>query len=116
MERIDAINPTLILPADVVRSGRYKECTSLLLLLSNELSLLDNTSHEDLDEISTRFFEIEEIVQRPEFNDEQKPKFWYRLHRDFPRLQAAAIEHKWDKKLIGLKDNEELEQFNLDKS
>ena len=116
LERVDADKTSLdILPQGMLFvPGEYKECTSLLLLLSNELSLLDNSkAHDDLEEISRRFFEIEEIVERPEFTDSQKSQILTKFSRRFSRwLQAAAIEHKWDKKLIGLKESDEKEQIN----
>ncbi len=116
LERVDANKTSLdILPQGMLFvPGEYKDCTSLLLLLSNELSLLDNSkAREELEQISRRFFEIEEIVERPEFDDKQKSQILLKFAKRFSRwLQAAAIEHKWDKKLIGLKEIDEMEQIN----
>ena len=85
--------------------GIYKDCTSLLLLLSNELSLFDpHKSREELDRISTRFFEIQEIVERPELDQDQRAAVLHDFSKRFTyRLQASAIEHKWDRKLVGIR-------------
>ena len=85
--------------------GLYKDCQTLMLLLSNEMSLLDNQkAKESLNDIGTLFYEVEEVAQRPELTSPQKHEVLARFARRFAlKLQGEALEGKWNRKLVGLK-------------
>ncbi|MHA1297819.1 MAG: hypothetical protein ACTSO9_00070 [Candidatus Helarchaeota archaeon] len=92
--------------------GEYKDCNTLLLALTQETGILDVfNAKEDLDDIGKLFFEIEEVVNRPELNVDEKKnvlnKFAWRFTR---KIQAYLMEGKWNKKLVGIKTFSPIEQ------
>jgi hypothetical protein len=92
--------------------GEYKDCNTLLLLLSKELSLLDHTkSKEYIDYLGKLFFEVEEAAQNPKLNEDQRHLFLKTFAERFAyKLQSQVIEGKWNRKLVGLKSQDEREE------
>jgi len=87
--------------------GSYKDCESLLLALKPEKKVLEiHNSREALNKISRLFFEVEEFTRRPDINKFHKEAVLAKFANHFTlKLQGDLFEHKWDKKLVGIKSS-----------
>lgn len=102
-----------IMPREMVLiPGEYKDCNTLLLLLSHEMSLLDNhRAKEAIDNIGKLYFEVEEIAQRPELNSNDQWRLLNSFAERFAlKLQGNVIDGKWNRKLVGLKTTDSNEE------
>ncbi|MBN1800722.1 MAG: hypothetical protein JW891_04405 [Candidatus Lokiarchaeota archaeon] len=88
----------------ILLPGQYKESECLLLALKPELGILDvHSSKNSIDEISKLFSEVEEFIDRPDLENDQKNRLRQKFASRFSKkLYGELIEKKWDKKLIGL--------------
>ena len=84
--------------------GKYKNTDTLMLLLSRELSLLDEKkAKSSINSLGEKIFEIEEALDRPELSEEERSNILtHYAHRFAVILQGEAIEEKWNRKLVGL--------------
>ncbi|MHA1776852.1 MAG: hypothetical protein ACTSWC_08750 [Promethearchaeota archaeon] len=93
--------------------GFYKETVSLLLLLAPQLSLLDNQKpKKSINQISQLLHEIEEAVDIPELNLEKRRYIIQKFSSRFTsKIQAEAIEANWNRKMVGLKEEEKITPY-----
>lgn len=103
-------NPkTRILPKSMLFiPGSYKEAVSLLLLLAPELSLMENQKpKESINYISSLLHEIEEAVDITDLDQNQRRQIIQKFSSRFAsKLQAEVIEANWNRKLVGLREEE----------
>ena len=71
------------------------------------MSLLDNKkAKKSVKKLGELYFEVEEAINRPELDRDQKHKILSQFaHRFALKLQGSVIEGKWQKRLVGLKDD-----------
>ncbi len=78
---LESLDPTAsqlkILPKGMLFvPGEFKDCNTLLLMLSNEMSLLDNENAKNsVDNLGQLFFEVEEAANRDELSKDQRKTF-----------------------------------------
>ena len=103
--------------------GKYKDCESLLLALKPETGVLNtHKSRKELIKISSLFFEVEEFINRPDLERQEKEQVINDFAARFSmKLYGKLIEDKWNKKIIGLStslptENEMLDTFASIKS
>ncbi|TFF99216.1 MAG: hypothetical protein EU540_07055 [Promethearchaeota archaeon] len=96
--------------------GKYKECESLLLALKPETGVLNtHRSREELIKISNLFYEVEEFINRPDLERQEKEQIINEFAARFSmKLYGKLIEDKWNKKLIGLSTSLPTEKELLD--
>ncbi|TFG07954.1 MAG: hypothetical protein EU539_03690 [Promethearchaeota archaeon] len=84
--------------------GQYKDCESLLLALKPETGILNtHKSRDELNDISSLFYEVEEFANRPDLDNHGKELVFKKFASRFSKkLFGDLIEDKWNKKLIGL--------------
>ncbi|MBD3193791.1 MAG: hypothetical protein GF317_01960 [Candidatus Lokiarchaeota archaeon] len=87
--------------------GNYKECESLLLALKPETGYLNvHKSHRAINNISKLFFEVEDFVNRPELNQEERETVFQGFAERFnKKIFGNLLEDKWNKKLIGVSES-----------
>jgi len=98
-------NGTTIYPKSMLMiPGKYKDCESLLITLKPDTGYLDiHKSKESVDETNELFYEIEEFIERPELNRDDKSEILKKfIHRFNKKLFGYLTEDKWNKKLVGL--------------
>ena len=85
--------------------GEYKDSNTFLLALTKETSLLNvHNAKESIDSLGKLFFEVEEVVERPELNNNEKADVLSNFANRFSKkLQGEILEGKWNKKLVGIK-------------
>jgi len=103
--------------------GKYKDCESLLLALKPETGVLNtHKSRKELIKISSLFFEVEEFINRPDLERQEREQVINEFAARFSlKLYGKLIEDKWNKKIIGLStslptENEMLDTFASIKS
>ncbi|MHA1611956.1 MAG: hypothetical protein ACTSYU_07900 [Promethearchaeota archaeon] len=86
--------------------GIFKNSQSLLLLLAPQLSLMETQKPKDLiNYINKILYEIEEVLDVEGLTHEQRHIILQKFaHRFTLKLQAEVIETKWNRKLVGLRD------------
>ncbi len=96
--------------------GKYKECESLLLALKPETGVLNtHKSREELIKISNLFFEVEEFINRPDLERQEKEQVINEFAARFSmKLYGKLIEDKWNKKIVGLSTSLPTEKEMLD--
>ncbi|TFF87666.1 MAG: hypothetical protein EU550_02825 [Promethearchaeota archaeon] len=96
--------------------GRYKDCESLLLALKPETGYLNtHRSRDSVNNISELFYEVEEFVEHPALNGEEKEKILKKFAERFSnKLYGELLEDKWNKKLIGINASLPTEKEMLD--
>ncbi len=84
--------------------GSYKDCNTLMLLLAPEMSLVDySKSRKAVDDLGKLYFEVEEALDRPELEKEQRRKVLKNFAKRFAlKLQGNVIKGKWNRKMIGI--------------
>ncbi len=84
--------------------GSYKDCNTLMLLLAPEMSLVDySKSRKAVDDLGKLYFEVEEALDRPELEKEQRRKVLKYFAKRFAlKLQGNVIKGKWNRKMIGI--------------
>ncbi len=84
--------------------GAYKDCNTLMLLLAPEMSLVDySKSRKAVDDLGKLYFEVEEALDRPELEKEQRKEVLKNFARRFAlKLQGDVIKGKWNRKMIGI--------------
>lgn len=113
---IDEEKDLKIIPKSMILiPGEYKDCNLFLLTLTRETSLLDvHKAKESIDTLGTLFFEVEEIIQHPQLNDDERKKILEKFASRFAfKVQGELIEGKWNKKLVGIKDIQITEKSNF---
>ncbi len=115
LENIDPKDEGLsIMPKSMLLiPGEFKDCINILLLLSPEMRLMDNKKAKDsVNHLGELYFEVEEAINRPEIERIQQQAMLSKFaHRFALKLQGKVIEGKWNKKLVGMKDNGEETRF-----
>ncbi|MBD3351498.1 MAG: hypothetical protein GF364_08420 [Candidatus Lokiarchaeota archaeon] len=108
-------NLKLLPKSMVLIPGEYKDCNTLLLALTQETSLLDvHKARGSIDNLGKLFFEVEEVVERPELSLGEKKQVLKRFAERFARkAEGQIIEGKWNKKLVGIKTAQPSERDNL---
>lgn len=107
-----------ILPKSmVVIPGEYKDCNTLLLALTQESSLLNvHKARKSIDHLGELFFQVDEVVDRPELNMEEKTNILSKFTGRFSRkLQGEILEGKWNKKLVGIDQESQDEKTSFQK-
>ena len=84
--------------------GKYKDCESLLITLKPDTGYIDiHKSKISVDETNEVFYEIEELIERPELNREEKLEVLNNfIIRFTKKFFGELVEDKWNKKLVGL--------------
>ncbi|MHA1512089.1 MAG: hypothetical protein ACTSRX_10270, partial [Promethearchaeota archaeon] len=84
--------------------GTYKDCNTLMLLLAPEMSLVDySKSRKAVDDLGKLYFEVEEAIDRPELEKEQRREVLKNFAKRFAlKLQGNVIKGKWNRKMIGI--------------
>ena len=100
----------------ILTPGSFKECESLLLALKPETGIVNlHKSKESVDEISKLFFSVEEFSNHPDLSKEESKVLLQDFASRFSmKLFGQLLEHKWDKKLIGVKVSMPTEREMLD--
>ena len=113
LESLDpAASQLKILPKGILFvPGEFKDCNTLLLMLSNEMSLLDNENAKNsVDNLGQLFFEVEEAANRDELSKDQRKTFLNKFARQFAlKLQGDYTNGKWNRKLVGLKSEDSMD-------
>ncbi len=96
--------------------GKFKDCESLLLALKPETGYLDtHKSRESVNNVSKLFFEVEEFMDHPDLNKDQKQMVLRNFASRFSKkLFGDLLEDKWNKKLIGVSSSLPTEKEMLD--
>lgn len=113
---IDEQQDLKIIPKSMILiPGEYKDCNILSLTLTRETNLLDvNKAKESIDNLGKLFFEVEEITQHPNLNEDERRKILEKFATRFAyKIQGELIEGKWNKKLVGIKDIQLTEKSNF---
>ena len=106
-----------LLPESMILIPReYKETNSIILALTYTTSLLDmDKSQNSIEKISKLFFEILEMVDRPELNHHEKIAVLTKFAKRFARkVQGELIERDWNKKLVGIRTASVDDEVNLE--
>lgn len=100
--------------------GRFKDCESLLLALKPDTGYLNtHSSRRSLNNVSQLLFEVEEYIEHPSLNKEEREKILNNFAKRFSnKLYGELLEDKWNKKLIGINTSlptskEMLETFSM---
>ncbi|MCF2138875.1 MAG: hypothetical protein K9W44_02310 [Candidatus Lokiarchaeota archaeon] len=88
--------------------GIYKDSVSFLLLLAPQLALMDDKKpKESINHINELLYEIEGAIDIPELNKEQRALILQKFATRFTsKLQAEVIETKWNRKMVGLREED----------
>ncbi|TFG19611.1 MAG: hypothetical protein EU530_05670 [Promethearchaeota archaeon] len=106
-----------LLPESMILIPReYKETNSIILALTYTTSLLDmDKSQNSIEKISKLFFEILEMVDRPELNHHEKIAVLTKFAKRFARkVQGELLESDWNKKLVGIRTASVDDEVNLE--
>ena len=106
-----------LLPESMILIPReYKETNSIILVLTYTTSLLDmDKSQNSIANISKLFFEILEMVDRPELNHHEKIAVLTKFAKRFAsKVQGELIERDWNKKLVGIRTASVDDDVNLE--
>lgn len=108
-------NLKLLPKSMILIPGEYKENSILLIALTKELSLLDvNKAKNSINDLGKLFFEVEEVVERPELNKKEKTAVLSNFANRFAyKIQGQFLEGKWNKKLVGIKRSSPTENQNF---
>jgi hypothetical protein len=111
LENIDIIDANLkIMPKSMLFiPGEYKDCNTLMLLLSPEMSLLDDQKAKNsINNLGKLYYEVEEALNRPELEKEHKKGILELFAERFAlKLQGIVIDGKWNRKLVGISNSSE---------
>lgn len=110
-------NQLKLLPESMILIPReHKETNTIILALTYTTSLLDmDKSQNSIKHISKQFFEILEMVNRPELNQHEKVAVLTKFAKRFARkVQGELLEQDWNKKLIGLRSTSVDDEKNLE--
>lgn len=102
----DTIKTRLYPKSMIFIPGKWKENQCLLVALKHEIGMLDPAkARRTMDHICRRYDEIEEVINRPELNEDQKRALLGQFATYFAEyLQGKLVEGRWDRKLVGLKE------------
>jgi hypothetical protein len=106
-----------LLPESMILIPReYKETNSIILALTYTTSLLDmDKSQNSVANISKLFFEILEMVDRPDLNHHEKIAVLTKFAKRFAsKVQGELIERTWNKKLVGIRTASVDDDVNLE--
>ncbi|MHA1451229.1 MAG: hypothetical protein ACTSRD_00015 [Promethearchaeota archaeon] len=106
-----------LLPESMILIPReYKETNSIILALTYTTSLLDmDKSQNSIEKISKLFFEILEMVDRPELNHHEKIAVLTKFAKRFAsKVQGELLEQDWNKKLVGIRTASVDDEVNLE--
>ena len=108
-------NLKLLPKSMILIPGEYKENSILLIALTKESSLLDvNKAKNSINNLGKLFFEVEEVVERPELNKNEKTAVLSNFANRFAyKIQGQFLEGKWNKKLVGIKRASPTENQNF---
>ncbi len=86
--------------------GIFKNSQSLFLLLAPQLSLMETQKPKDsINYINKLLYEIEEVLDVEGLTKDQKHIILQKFaHRFTLKLQSEVIDTKWNRKLVGLRD------------
>ncbi|MCP4763519.1 MAG: hypothetical protein GY870_17230, partial [archaeon] len=109
-------NLRLLPKSMILIPGEYKDSNTLLLALKQESSQLNfHKCRNSIDNLGKLFFEVEEVVERPELKNDEKKEVLNKFAKRFSRkIQGQLLEGKWDKKLVGIKTSSPTEEKNLE--
>lgn len=117
LNQFEKHSETKILPRSMLFiPGVFKNSHSLLLILAPQMSLLDNeVSKNSINHVNQLLYEIEDAINLKELKEEQREIILKNFANRFTlKLQGEVIETKWNRKLVGIKEERrELQYLTL---